>query len=85
MKLKKEKLYYIRFLDHVMGEDIDAVHCEICGWVVRETNSSYVFTWWNVDSNDKELVEGNREYVTILKSTILSYLPLDVKRSIGPK
>lgn len=69
MKFKTGELYYIRFLDHAMGNDV--LPCEVCGWVLKEDEYSITITVWNLDIDDEEVKNANTEPIALIKSCIL--------------
>lgn len=75
MKLKKGKLYKIRFIDHAIGDD--TVICEACGWFRCESKTSATFTWWKVDSKCQETVLANLEPFSLVKSAIVSCVEIE--------
>ena len=68
-RFKKEKLYIVEFLDHASGVDHHIV-IRIVGWFIKETEKAYVFSPWVVQHEDRSLVEGNYEYITIVKELV---------------
>ena len=70
MKLKKDTLYKIRFIDHAIGDD--SVVCEACGWFQYESKSTATFTWWKIDSKCKETVLANLELFSLVKSAFVT-------------
>lgn len=68
-KLKKKKLYRIRFIDHAIGDD--TVICEVCGWYLKSTKTSHVFSWWLVDTDSEATFESNLEPFSLVKGAIL--------------
>lgn len=73
-RFRKGNWYRVRFLDHVMGEGRH-VTCVIFGYVVKVTDASIVFSWWECE--DMDLKEDNAELVTIIKNTIVCAKPID--------
>lgn len=69
MTFKKDKLYYIKFLDHSVGIK-DAMVIEAVGWVVKDASNYVVFTSWKVLSDDTDVVDNNHEPFSIIKSCI---------------
>ena len=72
------KPYKITFEDHTCGTN-QIMTIDVVGWVVEVTDKKVVVSHWKVDSEDKDLVESNYEYTTIIRKTILS------KRVIRPR
>lgn len=69
MTFKKDKLYYIKFLDHSVGLK-DAMIIEAVGWCVKDDPKYVVFTSWKVLSDDQDVVDNNHEPFSIIKSCI---------------
>jgi hypothetical protein len=70
MNFKKDKLYYIKFLDHFINGDNEMV-CETVGWVLSQNTKSVTIATWRNVTDDKETFENNLEKTTIIKSCIL--------------
>lgn len=69
MKFKIGSKYTIQFMDHCKGDE--TLLCEITVWITREDKNTVYGTWWRVITDDKETEIGNREMVSIIKSTIV--------------
>ncbi len=69
------KCYQITFEDHACGMK-EIIIIDVVGWVIELTDKKIVTSHWKIDHTDKDLVENNYEYTTIIRKTILK------KRSI---
>ena len=70
-KFEKYKLYKIRFYDHCIGQAKEPIICEVCGWVISESNVELKLTYWLVDSEDEQIKKDNIEPISIIKSCII--------------
>jgi len=77
MKLKEGSLYYFKFYDHGINIKKEII-CEVVGWVIEDHPTRVVTSHWQVIDNDKELVENNLEYTTIIKSCIVKRKKLNL-------
>ena len=62
-------LYYIKFLDHSVGLKESMVISAV-GWCIKNEKDYAVFTSWEVESDDQEIIDNNHEPFTIIKSCI---------------
>jgi hypothetical protein len=77
MKLKKNSLYYLKFYDHGVNVKNEII-CEVVGWVIEDHPKRVVLSHWQVVSSDKDVVENNHEYTTIIKSCIIKRRKLQI-------
>jgi hypothetical protein len=74
--VKKQQLYYIKFLDHAIG--LEAPECEICGWLQEETEHYYKLSWWITNLKGEDF-KSNLEEFCILKDVVLEVSHIDLQ------
>jgi len=77
MKFKINELYYVKFLDHCIGQE--ELISETVGWVQSESKNSVILIYWRTNSTCKETNEANNERLTIIKSTIVKKRIIKIK------
>lgn len=76
--MKQGDLIQIEFWDH--SSNMAPVKCRVWGRVSMLTRMHVEVTSWEVESNDQDVKEDNREYVSILRKAIIASKILAVKR-----
>jgi len=73
----RNKLYYIKFLDHAMG-CWNPITCEVVGWCYKKGNNYVVVTPWKVSGVDEATEKNNSEPIVLLTATIMECKELQV-------
>lgn len=63
------KLVSITFLDHAAHAK-DLCICRCVGWVTGVEEKHITVAWWDILFEDEETIQSNREYCSIIISTI---------------
>jgi len=69
MKFVEGVAYEVIFWDHIR-DDSAPILCRVYGVIVKDMEQYITVAWWTVTHKDDDVVESNRELVTLLKSTI---------------
>ena len=70
MKYEYMKPYEITFYDHFIDETKKEVICKTVGYFLEKDKNYLHFSYWIVNTDDKELFENNLEKFSVLRSTI---------------
>ena len=68
--MKLGDIVQVHFWDH--SSNMAPVKCTVWGKVALMTRLHVELSSWEIESNDLDTKEANREYVSILKSAIIS-------------
>jgi hypothetical protein len=71
-KLKKYSWYTIRFYDHFISNEDKQVICKVRGMFLDDDDKYYHFSWWEVESDDVDIVLHNCEKFSVLKDVVIS-------------
>ena len=76
-RLKVGDRYMVRFWDHCISDKQELVMCRLYGWVVSFNKDRLTVSTWEVETDDKEMRDGNVEMVNIIRSTVVEIRKID--------
>ena len=77
MSFQKDKWYFIEFYDHSKGSSpLDVITCQIIGKYHSSDKVQHAFIVW--ENTHKDHQEANREYVSVVKGTIIKKKKIDI-------
>jgi hypothetical protein len=71
MKFEVGIAYRVTFWDHSCGID-GPIKCEVYGKCIYQTDHYIVLSHWVCLSDDRQVVEDNYEYTTLVKACMIS-------------
>lgn len=78
------KLVVAKFLDHSAFTK-ELCTCQVVGWVVEVGDKHIAVAWWDLlEEEDEEVLDDNREYCSIIISTIEELRIIEASTSCHP-
>jgi len=70
-KYKYLEKYELTFYDHYIAGDKKEIICKTVGYYLNSTDDYDNFSYWLVDTDDKEMFDNNLEKFSILSVAII--------------